>query len=66
MDMRIMDIINCLTKEERLKDMQLINYIIKKYMDGPYLSRKSADIIPYLEVNDREDFVNIIYNINCR
>ena len=66
MDIRIMDIIRCLTKEERTKDMQLVNYIIKKYMDDHSLSRNSAEILPYLEVNDREDFINIIHNISCR
>ena len=46
MDIRIMDIIRCLTKEERTKDMQLVNYIIKKYMDDHSLSRNSAEILP--------------------
>jgi len=63
MEIRIMDIMRHLIEEDKSKDIRLVNYIIKKYMDGPVMSRRSAEILPYLEINDREDFLNVIYNI---
>ena len=63
MEIKIMDIMRRLMEQEKAKDLRLVDYIVKKYMDGPSLSRKSAEILPYLEVNDREDFLDVINSL---
>ena len=60
MDMRIIDVMSILSFEKREKDLNLVKYILKKYTDGMGLAKKPSDILPFLEVNDRQDFINIV------
>ena len=63
MDIRIIDIMSILSFEKRSKELKLVRYILEKYMDDCALGKKSSDIIPYLEINDRRDFEDIVHNI---
>ena len=64
MDIRIIDVMSILSFENRVKDLSLIEYILNKYTNGAALNKKSSDIIPFLEINDRKDFVDILSNIS--